>query len=72
MLVSISRIAGAGSTVVFTRNVCRIYSKDWEIIGEIKVEGGLYWVLTKGTKVYTYTANPDNDDILSIDNCINA
>ena len=41
-LVSISRVAGAGSTVVFTGNVCRIYSKDREIIGEIKVKGGLY------------------------------
>ena len=66
-LISISRVAGAGSTVVFTGNVCRIYSKDREIIGEIKVKGGLYRVLTKGTKAYTYTATPDNEDILSID-----
>lgn len=67
-LVSISRIAGAGSTVVFTGNVCRIYSKDRDIIGEIKVRGGLYRVLTKGTKAYAYTANLDNNDKpLSID-----
>ena len=66
-LVSISRVAGAGSTVVFTGNVCRIYSKDREIIGEIKVKGGLYRVLTKGTKAYAYTATPNNEEILSID-----
>ena len=37
-LVSVSRIARAGSTVVFTGNVCRIYSKDRNIVGEIKVK----------------------------------
>jgi hypothetical protein len=31
-LVSISHIAGAGSTVVFTGNVCRIYTKNRDII----------------------------------------
>ena len=65
-LVSISRIAGAGSTVVFTGNVCRIYSKDRNIIGEIKVKGGLYRVLTKGTKAYAYTIHV-NEEILSLD-----
>ena len=48
-LVSISRIAGAGSTVVFTGNVCRIYTKNKEVIGEIKVEntiGGMRYSTT--------------------------
>jgi len=68
-LVSISRIAGAGSTVVFTGNVCRIYSKDRDVIGEIRVKGGLYRVLMKGTKAYAYTATlPDNNnEALSLD-----
>ena len=68
-LVSISRIAGAGSTVVFTANVCRIYSKDRKVIGEIKVKGGLYRGLTKGTSwttAYAYSTNPD-DEVLSMD-----
>ena len=43
-LISISKIAGAGSTVVFTGNFCRIYNKDRSMIGEIKVTGGLYRV----------------------------
>ena len=66
-LVSISRIAGAGSTVVFTGNVCHIYSKDRKIIGEIKAKGGLYRVLTRGTKAYAYTADPESKETLSID-----
>jgi hypothetical protein len=43
-LVSISKIAKAGSTVVFAEDFCRIYAKDKGVIGEIKVEGGLYRV----------------------------
>ena len=66
-LISISRVAGAGSTVVFTGNICRIYLKDREVISEIKVKGGLYRVLTKGTKAYVYTATPNNEEVLSID-----
>ena len=66
-LVSISRVAGAGSTVVFTGNICRIYSKDREVIGEIKVKGGLHRVLTKGTTAYAYTAAPNNNEVLSLD-----
>ena len=63
-LVSISRIAGAGSTVVFTGNVCRIYTKNREIIGEIKVKGGLYRVFMSGSKVGAYAA--DTNQVLSI------
>src|SRR5271168_4306514 len=43
-LVSISRIAAAGSTVVFAGDACRIYDKDRKIVGRIKVKGGLYHV----------------------------
>ena len=41
-LVSISRITGAGSMVVFTGNFCRIYDRDRKLVGEIRVKGGLY------------------------------
>ena len=64
-LVSINRIAGAGSTVVFTRNVCRIYSKNCEVIGEIKVRGGLYRVYMSGSKASAHSANANKP--LSID-----
>ena len=64
-LISISRIAGAGSTVVFTGNVCHIYTKNREVIGEIKVKGGLYRVFTKGMKVNTYSII--TDEALSVD-----
>jgi Reverse transcriptase (RNA-dependent DNA polymerase)/gag-polypeptide of LTR copia-type len=65
-LVSISRIAGAGSTVVFTGNVCRIYTKDREVIGEIKVKSGLYRVYTSGSKASAYAAETA-PDTLSVD-----
>ena len=65
-LVSISRIAKAGSTVVFTGSICCIYSKERAIIGEIKVRGGLYRVLTSGTKARVYTAH-EEDKTLSLD-----
>ena len=65
-LVSISKIAAAGSTVVFTGNVCRIYTKDREVVGEIKVNNGLYRVYTSGSSASAYTIdNPP--DILSVD-----
>ena len=64
-LVSISRIAEAGSTVVFTGNVCRIYTKNRDVIGEIKVKGGLYRVSTSGSKVRSY--NVDVEEPLSVD-----
>ena len=53
-LVSISRIAGAGSTVVFTGNVCKIYSRNKKVIGEIKVKGGLYRVHMSSSKAQAY------------------
>src|SRR5271168_3367501 len=43
-LVSISRVAAAGSTVIFAGDVCRIYDSERKIIGNIKVKGGLYRV----------------------------
>jgi hypothetical protein len=63
-LVSISRIAGAGSTVVFTGNVCRIYTKNRDIIGEIKVRGGLYRVYMSGSKASAHVAAAN--EVLSI------
>ena len=65
-LVSISRIAKAGSTVVFTGSVCRIYSRDRDVIGEIRVKGGLYRVLTSGSKATAYTTHVD-EEVLSLD-----
>ena len=65
-LVSISRIAKAGSTVVFTGSVCRVYSKDCEVIGEIRVRNGLYRVLTSRSNASTYTTHVD-EEILSLD-----
>ena len=43
-LVSISRITSAGSTVIFTKDLCKIYGRDRELIGKIEVDGGLYRV----------------------------
>ena len=56
-LVSISRIAGAGSTVVFTGNICRIYTKNREVVGEIKVKGGLYRVFGSDSKTVAHAAS---------------
>ena len=36
-LVSISQITGAGSMVIFSGNFCQIYTKNREVVGEIKV-----------------------------------
>ena len=65
-LVSISQIARAGSTIVFTGSICRIYSKEREVIGEIRVRGGLYRVLASGTKASAYTTHEDEES-LSLD-----
>jgi hypothetical protein len=43
-LVSISRVAATGSTIIFTGDACGIYDKERRIIGSIKVKGGLYRV----------------------------
>ena len=54
-LVSISRIASAGSTVVFTGEFCHIYNKDKALIGEIKVKGGLYRIYYTRTRAGGYS-----------------
>ena len=54
-LVSISRIAGTGSTVVFSGSLCRIYNKNRALVGEIKVKGGLYRVFTPNSGVGAYS-----------------
>lgn len=43
-LISISRVAAAGYTVVFSGNICRILDEEGEDIGQINVGGGLYRV----------------------------
>ena len=63
-LVSISWIAGAGSTAVFSGDFCRIYTKQREVIGEIKVKSGLYRVFMSGSKVGAHAA--DTNKLLSI------
>ena len=45
-LISINKIAGAGSTVIFTGNFCRIYNKNRVMIGEITAKGGLSMFIT--------------------------
>ena len=62
-LVLISHVAGAGSYLpeMFVESIQRIEKS------LVKVKGGLYRVLTKGTKAYAYTATPNNEEILSID-----
>jgi len=63
-LISISRITSAGSTVVFTGNICKVYNKNKEVVGEIKVKGGLYRVYTSCSKDGAHAAS--NTEILSI------
>ena len=43
-LMSISRIMGARSTIVFKGDTCRIFDKGCKIIGEIVMDGGLYHI----------------------------
>ena len=64
-LVSISKIASAGSTVVFTGNFCRIYNKNRVMIGEIKVKGGLYRVHYSASGVEGYSVQ--TNEILTVD-----
>jgi hypothetical protein len=49
-LVSISRIAKAGFTVVFSGEFCRIYKANKERMGEIKERQGLYRVYTSSSE----------------------
>ena len=62
--MSISKIASAGSTVVFTGNFCQIYNKNKVLVGEIEVKGGLYCVYYSkiGTRGYSAEIN----EVLSI------
>ena len=45
-LVSISCITSAGSTVVFTGNICKILNGKKKVIGIIQMKSGLYRVFT--------------------------
>jgi hypothetical protein len=45
-LVSISCIASARSTVVFTRTTCQIFNNERKVIGMIQMKSGLYWVFS--------------------------
>ena len=63
-LVSISRITSTGSTVIFTKDVCQIYNRERQMIGEIKVKGGLYRVHASSFKDEAHAINTQN--LLSI------
>ena len=60
-LVSISRIAKAGSTVVFQGSYCRIYNQIKERIGEIRERNGLYrvYMITPGAEANSVDANEE-------------
>ena len=45
-LVSISCIATAGSTVVFTGTTCQIFNNEKKVIGIIQMKSGLYQVFS--------------------------
>ena len=64
-LVSVSRIAKAGSTVVFQGDYCRIYNVAKERIGQIREKGGLYRVFTINSEVAANSV--EADETLSID-----
>ena len=64
-LVSISWIAAAGSMVVFASDACQIYDKDREIIGRIKVKGGLYRVYA--TRPFEEEYAGKTKEVLSLD-----
>ena len=64
-LVSISQIANAGSTVVFSRDICKIYDKNRKVIGEIEGKGGLYCVYSSNQASRAHVA--DTKETVSID-----
>ena len=64
-LVSISKIAKAGSTVVFQGCYCQIYNRDKDRIGEIPERNGLYRVFVLNPEAEANSANIE--DKLSID-----
>jgi len=45
-LVSISRIAAAGSTVVFSGDSCRLFNASRKLVGKVEMSQGLYRVYT--------------------------
>ena len=64
-LVLISKVAVAGSTITFTGDFCRIYTKDQVMIGEIKVKGGFYHVYYSASGIEGYSVQ--TKEILSVD-----
>ena len=64
-LVSISKIASTGSTVVFSGSFCQIHRKNRDVIGEIKVRGGLYRVYYPSLSAKGYSAG--TKEALTID-----
>ena len=56
-LVSISWITNAGSTVIFSGNICKIYDRNKQIIGEIKGKGGLYHVYSSNQASRAHVAD---------------
>ena len=56
-LVSTSRIANAGSTVIFSGNICKIYDRNKQIISEIKGKGGLYHVYSSNQASQAHVAD---------------
>ena len=63
--MSISKITSAGSTVIFTRDFCRIFGKNRVMLGKIKVKGGLYRVYSSTSEVQGYSA--EEKEPLTID-----
>ena len=64
-LVSISQITNAGLTVVFSRDICKIYDKNGKVIGEIEGKGGLYHVYSSNQVSRAHVA--DTKETVSID-----
>jgi len=59
MLVSISQITSTGSTVIFTGNIYKIYTKNQKVIGEIQVKEGLYRVYMSNSMIEAYATNTE-------------
>jgi len=64
-LVSISRIAQAGSTVIFSGTTCRIYNEKRQQLGKVEVQNGLYRVFTARPDVAGYAGRVT--EVLTID-----
>jgi hypothetical protein len=57
-LISISKITAAGGSVLFSKDFCRIYDKNWKITGEIKMQNGLYQVEHQDESISGMTIEP--------------